>query len=327
MTKASILRRAEHGGHPCVDPQDDLGGAAGPPPHSRPDRPFALRREPLRDIRGRALEFRAARGARGSRRTPVPEERAAPSFSSLSDALKAAAPLPEQRRTLEEKIADMLENGEAPAASCAAVGVPCRLCCQSAVARARARCERPRPIPAQSGPGEVNARSVPAHGLLRRNRRDARLRDAAGSKAGVIAIRGAPQRSCAPPRGDAPVRPATAPVSPKVGGPASIADLKKADFAADLRLPSGLLRCRRGMDPPPAPRRLGNERTNVSGLRPLTGTHAYRPGLREADEVSGPSPEAEPETRRHGEISRAIEREILRRHSGQAQRRAFGATE
>jgi cell pole-organizing protein PopZ len=45
-------------------------------------------------------------------RAPAPAERA-PSFSSLSDALKAATPSPEQRLSLEEKIADMLENGEA----------------------------------------------------------------------------------------------------------------------------------------------------------------------------------------------------------------------
>jgi cell pole-organizing protein PopZ len=46
---------------------------------------------------------------------PAPAERPAPSFSSLSDALKAATPSPEQRRSLEEKIADMLENGGLPA--------------------------------------------------------------------------------------------------------------------------------------------------------------------------------------------------------------------
>jgi cell pole-organizing protein PopZ len=45
-------------------------------------------------------------------RAPAPTERA-PSFSSLSDALKAATPSPGQRLSLEEKIADMLEMGEA----------------------------------------------------------------------------------------------------------------------------------------------------------------------------------------------------------------------
>ncbi len=44
-------------------------------------------------------------------RTPAPAERA-PSFSSLSDALKAATPSPEQRLTLEDKIADMLETDD-----------------------------------------------------------------------------------------------------------------------------------------------------------------------------------------------------------------------
>jgi cell pole-organizing protein PopZ len=45
---------------------------------------------------------------------PAPAERLAPSFSSLSDALKAAAASSiEQRRSLEEQIADMLENGGA----------------------------------------------------------------------------------------------------------------------------------------------------------------------------------------------------------------------
>ncbi len=45
--------------------------------------------------------------------TPAPAERGQPSFSSLSDALKAATPSPEQRLSLEDKIADMLESGEA----------------------------------------------------------------------------------------------------------------------------------------------------------------------------------------------------------------------
>lgn len=46
-------------------------------------------------------------------RTSAPAERSQPSFSSLSDALKAATPAPEPRRSLEDKIADMLENGDA----------------------------------------------------------------------------------------------------------------------------------------------------------------------------------------------------------------------
>jgi len=61
---------------------------------------------------------------------PAPVERPEPSFSSLSHALKAAKPS-EQRRTLEEKIADMLEsrlqngddsNSEAPSVPLAVFG-------------------------------------------------------------------------------------------------------------------------------------------------------------------------------------------------------------
>jgi cell pole-organizing protein PopZ len=47
--------------------------------------------------------------------TRAPAERSVPSFSSLSDALKAATSSSERRRTLDEKIADMLEKSSAPA--------------------------------------------------------------------------------------------------------------------------------------------------------------------------------------------------------------------
>jgi len=73
--------------------------------------PDQIGRTPFGDTRQPAA-------ARSGEREPLPDRapaaRSAPSFSSLSDALKTAAPGSTQRLTLEEKIADMLEDGADP---------------------------------------------------------------------------------------------------------------------------------------------------------------------------------------------------------------------
>ncbi len=76
--------------------------------------PDQIGRSPFGESVAEAPAAEPARAAPRPERTEPSGERSAPSFSSLSDALKSAAPMPEQRLTLEEKIADMLERREAP---------------------------------------------------------------------------------------------------------------------------------------------------------------------------------------------------------------------
>jgi cell pole-organizing protein PopZ len=195
-----------------------------------------------------------------------------PSFSRLSDALKAAAPAPapaptsELRRTLEEKIADMLDKGEAPALPASA---PDPLAVFSA---------RPAPSPNTSSLGGDDPRSP-----------DRRTRDASSERAVPERASGPkPQQPESPFNGatrrrdESPAQPTnTAPA--KTGGSGAV-EPAKADSQRVIAMPA-----RNGAaagqhaSPASAPSGLNGQGSNVAslGLRPFSGN---APGQR-----SGPS--------------------------------------
>jgi cell pole-organizing protein PopZ len=198
----------------------------------------------------------AVSASRDNRPTPAPTERPGPSFSSLSDALKAATPSPDQRLSLEEKIADMLETGEAPS----------RTAASDALAVFAATRLSPVPSPDPTPFGVIPRNVVPerAPGELSRAPRPS-------PRPPEAPINGAARR-----RDETVSRQNGAPATPKVG-PSTTADSKNEDTQRIIAMPP-----RNGAGAAPAGP--GKNGTNVSslGVRPFPGN---APGQR-------PSPDA-----------------------------------
>ena len=110
-------------------------------------RPTAERAQPERSTPPRAQPDRS--GA---------PDRTGPSFSSLSDALKAAKSPVEQRRSLEEKIADMLESGPGSPAPGAAPADPLAVFAGNRTMPAGASAAPVRP----AGVSEPDAKATPS---------------------------------------------------------------------------------------------------------------------------------------------------------------------
>ena len=98
MSKTAVGVRAEHGGNTCLHPQDDLRRQAGSEPDARPDES---------DARS-ASTNRASRRAGRSASQPGGQSS---NFNSLADALKVATALSDQRRSLQQEIASVLDKG------------------------------------------------------------------------------------------------------------------------------------------------------------------------------------------------------------------------
>ncbi len=211
---------------------------------------------------------------------PASVDRSTPSFSSLSDALKAASPAP-QRRTLEEKIADMLENGDAmprpvtPSDSLAVFtgGRP------SPTTSPDAGAFRPSPRVAEPSVSErPGARHVPGtEDSPRAAPRPARPPEA-------------PFNGAAHRRDEDAARARSAPAMPKVVAPAS--EPKETDTQRIIAMPA-----RHGADQASGPAGPAMNGTNVSslGLRPFPGgaqNHRPVPAPRDADTSADKRPDS-----------------------------------
>ncbi len=190
----------------------------------------------------------------------APAERAAPSFSSLSDALKSASPAAEQRLTLDEKIADMLET-EGGAAAPRPAPSPDPLAVFSAnrpslAPSPDAGAFGPAPrsaAPERSAPERTNARQAPAAPTAREVPRAPRpvsrqpeaplngaahRRDAKPAETGTVV----PLSSEAPSahRDEAAPRPTASPASPSKSAvrPAPDAEPKKTDTQRIIAMPT-----------------------------------------------------------------------------------------
>jgi cell pole-organizing protein PopZ len=231
-----------------------------------------------------SAEPRVERGA-------APTERQ-PSYSSLSEALKAATPAPEQRRTLEEKIADILEGGD-PASRPAAPPDPLAVFAAN----------RPAPATApDSGPfGQSSRNGAPERSTVDRPAAE-RTNPRPSLDAGQRTPRPASRSPEAPPNGsgyrreDGGLRSGAAPTSPKAPAPSSVTDSKKPDTQRIIAMPT-----RHGVSSaavqPPSPASPAPNGANVSSLgpRPASGAQGYRPAsaLREGDAAADKSADAQ----------------------------------
>ncbi len=196
----------------------------------------------------------------------APAERA-PSFSSLSDALKAATPSPEERRTLEDKIADMLEpEDETPRRPASRDQLARRLCrhpprpCECARLRpaggAVARRHEPdgqsgaADVPHDAGAGrrctdfaDVATRPGCASGALSTERTSARIARQPRLAARVPVLRRARPRSWVRPRSPSRSLPEAKPAEAQAFRTQGHARRRK-------RMRSGLSPCHRGPERP-----------------------------------------------------------------------------
>ncbi len=220
------------------------------------------------------------------RSEPAPAERSAPSFSSLSDALKAAAPVSEQRRTLEEKIADMLEDGDsapAPASPADTLAVFAATRISSATSPGPgAFTPAPRtPAPELSAPERTGARQAQGSEEARRARAPRPT-----SRPPEAPLNGAAHRH--DDRRDETAMQPRPSAAPKVVGTASAAEPKKAETQRIIAMPprpgAGSGAGQQAADSPAGPALNGGNVSSL-GLRPFSGAQAPRPtsALREAD--------------------------------------------
>jgi cell pole-organizing protein PopZ len=218
---------------------------------------------------------------------PAPAERPAPSFSSLSDALKAAAPASEQRRTLEEKIADMLEDGDSapvPASPADTLAVFAATRISSATSPAPgAFTPAPRaPASERSAPERTGARQAQGSEEARRARAPRPT-----SRPPEAPLNGAAHRR--DDRRDEPAaQPRPASATPKVVGTASAAESKKAETQRIIAMPprhgAGSGAGQQAAESPAGPALNGGNVSSL-GLRPFPGAQGARPtsALRDAD--------------------------------------------
>ena len=113
---------------------------------------------PSRSAARPSAQFRIAARSIGAATARSRADRSGPSFSSLSDALKAAKSPAEQRRSLEEKIADMLESGPSSPAPGAAPADPLAVFSGNRTMPAGASAAPVRP----AGAPEPDAKSAPS---------------------------------------------------------------------------------------------------------------------------------------------------------------------
>ncbi len=163
-----------------------------------------LGEEPAAKSTAKSVDWDAATQPAAKPDEPAPAkeaaERASPSFSSLSDALKTAAPGPE-RGTLDDKIADMLQQEKAPAPA-GDTAAPAPLAVFAANTRS------PQTAPEQAGPRTANADAAPrrpdgrGYGARQRGSRSPTRQGAVFALARCSAARppGANERRSAPPR-------------------------------------------------------------------------------------------------------------------------------
>jgi cell pole-organizing protein PopZ len=264
--------------------------------------PDQIGRSPFGESLSDAPAADMANGPSLAKSDETPADRSTPSFSSLSDALKAATPSPssepEAGLTLEEKIADMLEGEDAPARPIA----PSR---PAAAPDPLAVFAANRPGPAPS-PDTVGFGGVPRGAPSERPSAEPRMPDASSDR--LAAARATPERPSARhsagsseqraaelPRGPKPTpQPPEAPLNGAARGrgestarPAGSA--KAADTQRVIAMPG-----RNGAAPAQQPGvasaapGLNGHGSNVSslGLRPFPGNAPGQrpgPGLRDAD--------------------------------------------